>query len=66
MIRDKLIELFENSPGVVISKKDIYESCWGVPWYEGCENTLRVTISEIRDYLSGEVFSTKGGYVYYE
>ena len=65
-VLSKVVHMFQSSPRRTLLKMYIYEHCWGLPWYEGCENTLRHHISKARDEVSGSIVSMREvGYVYY-
>jgi len=65
-VLDKVVAFFERGPKRIHTKQQVYESCWDLPWYPGCENTLRVHISLARDQLPGSIMSVRGmGYTYH-
>ncbi|WP_125152980.1 response regulator transcription factor [Clostridium rectalis] len=46
----KILELFMDNVGKIHTKKQIYESVWGEPYF-GDDNTIMVHISHIRDKI---------------
>ncbi len=66
-IPQKLADLFREYVGQLLSHNLLWRQCWEQNgYYDGCANTLRVSIHSARALLKGKIICVRGkGYIYY-